>query len=67
MHVPPRPGARSPTTHAGSHAAGDVPQLQVAIVLAGRGPGAAGIAEDAGTSREGDALLHEGIRSEPRG
>jgi len=67
MHVPPRPGTGSPTTHTGGHVAGDVSQLQVAVELVGRRPGAAGIAEDAGTSREGDALLHEGIRSEPRG
>jgi len=61
MHVPSRPGAGSSTTHAGGHAARDVPQLQIAVELAGRGSGAAGVAEDAGTSREGDALLHEGI------
>lgn len=66
MHVPSRSRAGPPTAHARGHAAGDVPQLQVAIEFVRRRSGTTGAAEDAGTSREGDALLYKRIRSKSR-
>lgn len=67
MYVPPRSGAGPSAAHAGSDVTRDVPQLQVTVELLGRGPGAARAPEDAGTRREGNALLHERLRPESRG
>lgn len=66
MHVPSWFGAGPSTTHARSHVTGNVSKLQVTIEFVGWRSGTAGTLEDAGTRREGYALLYERIRSESR-
>lgn len=64
MHVPPRPGAGPQTSDAGGDAARHGEVLPAAAELSGREPGQAGAPQDSREGRQGDAVLHEGIRPE---
>lgn len=67
MHVPPRHGAGPPAADPRGPAAPDVPQLPAPAASSRREHRARGPAQDARARRQGHALLHQGLRPEPRG
>lgn len=67
MHLSPRHGAGPQAADEGGAPAPDVPQLQAPAPGPGRERREAGPAQDPRAGRQGHALLHQGLRSEPRG
>jgi len=67
LHVSPRLRAGPQATHPGSTVAGHDWLIQDAFECVGWKPRAPRVAEDSGEGGQGNAVLHEGLRSDANG